>query len=81
MVTKYVLFSSSMKVYFFSLSLYYIPIIAKKIIIDRGYETSDLFLKFRLFLNKFKIPGTLFYSRYGLLPDKNLDIVIITGKV
>ena len=36
--------------------------------------------KFRLFLNKLKIPGTWFISKLGLMPHYNLDIAIVVGK-
>lgn len=37
-------------------------------------------MDFRLKLNKLKLPGALFFSKYGLVPDKNIDIVIVVGK-
>lgn len=38
-------------------------------------------MKARLWLNKFKIPGAVFFSKYGMVPDKNVDIGIVTGRV
>lgn len=46
---------------------------------NKAYNTIDKFYKFRLFLNKLKMGGTLFYSKYILPipnPDINLEIVI-----
>lgn len=37
-------------------------------------------MKFRLALNKYKIPGAVFFSKYGMIPDRNVDIAIVTGK-
>ena len=41
---------------------------------------TDFGLKFRLFLNKIKCPGVLFWGRFGMLPDYNLDIINVIGK-
>mmetsp|Transcript_13153 Transcript_13153/g.1174 ORF Transcript_13153/g.1174 Transcript_13153/m.1174 type:complete len:109 (+) Transcript_13153:351-677(+) len=46
----------------------------------KGYWTNDIFMNFRLLLNKLKFPGALFASWYGLLPHKNIDVVILIGK-
>lgn len=37
----------------------------------KTYSTIDILLNFRVWLNKFKIPGTLYYGLYGypLAPD------------
>ncbi len=38
-------------------------------------------MKFRLLLNKLKIPGNMFFSPYlGVLPDPNVDIVVLVAK-
>lgn len=37
-------------------------------------------MNFRLLLNKLKFPGAVFTSWYGLLPHKNIDVVILVGK-
>lgn len=44
------------------------------------YWTSDFMLKFRLLLNKLKLPAALFWGRFGLLPDYDLDIYTVIGK-
>lgn len=44
------------------------------------YWTSDIGLKFRLLLNKLKLPAALFWGRFGWLPDYNLDIITVIGK-
>jgi len=33
------------------------------------FHTFDHFKSFRLWLNKFKLPGVVYWSKYGLLPD------------
>jgi 2-acylglycerol O-acyltransferase 2 len=37
------------------------------------------FRSFRLWLNKYNIPGTLFIGKYLFLPDNNIDINIVVG--
>jgi len=37
-------------------------------------------MKFRLFLNKMKLPGFFFLSKYGAVPDRNIDTSIVIGK-
>lgn len=37
-------------------------------------------MNFRLKLNKYKLPGTLFFSKYFLAPNCNIDIYIVIGK-
>jgi hypothetical protein len=34
----------------------------------------------RLWLNKYKIPGIVFIGKYFLLPDNNLDLTMVVGK-
>lgn len=34
----------------------------------------------RLKLNKLKLPGVLFASWYGYIPNKNINIKIVVGK-
>jgi len=38
------------------------------------------FEKFRLFLNKLKIPGTWFISKLGLMPHYDVDLTVVVGK-
>lgn len=51
-----------------------------------SFNENKLFLnftgleKFRLFLNKLKIPGTWFISKLGFMPHNDLDITIVVGK-
>jgi hypothetical protein len=35
---------------------------------------------FRLWLNKFNIPGTLFIGKYLFLPDNDIDFTVVIGK-
>ena len=35
---------------------------------------------FRLWLNKFKIPATLFIGKYLFLPDNDIDVTVVVGK-
>ena len=44
------------------------------------FQTTDFALSFRLLINKIKVPGALFWSRFGLLPDYNLDVTTVIGK-
>lgn len=43
------------------------------------YWTFPYFLKFRLFLNSFNIPGVAFFAN-GPLPFANVDIAVVVGK-
>ncbi len=36
---------------------------------DKLYWVFEPLLQFRLLLNKFKLPGVLFFSKLGILPD------------
>jgi hypothetical protein len=44
------------------------------------FKTTDFALKFRLLLNKLKMPAAAFFGRFGMFPDHNLDIYTIIGK-
>lgn len=47
---------------------------------NKAYHTIDRFYKFRLLLNKYKLGGTLFYSKYlPLFPDHNIAIQIVVA--
>ena len=35
---------------------------------------------FRLWLNKFNIPATLFIGKYLFLPDNNIDVTVVVGR-
>lgn len=39
-----------------------------------------MFMNLRLYLNKYKAPGALFFSKYGLIPHKRCEIVLVVGK-
>jgi hypothetical protein len=43
------------------------------------YQTVDRFRALRLFVNKFKMPGVIHYSRFGVLPDPEFDVTIVVG--
>ncbi|KRX00568.1 hypothetical protein PPERSA_12787 [Pseudocohnilembus persalinus] len=47
---------------------------------NKLYYTFDYFLNFRMFLNKLKIPGILFLSKLGLMPDNNIHLHPVIGK-
>jgi len=47
---------------------------------NKVYNTINAFEGFRLWLNKFKFPGTIFYGKYGWLPRSDLEIVTVIGK-
>lgn len=47
----------------------------------KAYSMFEPFLKFRLFLNKIKIPGVLFWNKLtGILLPPWLDLHVIIGK-
>lgn len=37
-------------------------------------------MKFRLWLNKYKVPGTFFISKFVLMPERNVDMRTVVGK-
>ena len=41
---------------------------------------SDLFMNFRLKLNKLKIPGPLFFNPFLIFPNFQLKIFVVYGK-
>lgn len=47
---------------------------------NKVYTTINILEEFRLWLNKFKIPGTLFYWKYGWLPRTDVELTIVVGK-
>lgn len=47
---------------------------------NKCYKTTDKFMKFRLFLNKFKIFGTFVWSKFGLIPEPHANIYMVIGK-
>lgn len=36
---------------------------------NKCFKTSDLFMNYRIMLNRIKFPGTLFWSKYLIYPD------------
>lgn len=48
---------------------------------NKIYSTITYFEKLRLWLNKFKLPGTIFYGgKFFILPRYDLEIVTVIGK-
>lgn len=47
---------------------------------EKTYNTVNILEGFRLFLAKWKIPPVIFYSKYGFMPDPNIDIKVVVGK-
>ena len=48
---------------------------------NKLYYTYDKFIKLRLFLTKYKIPGTLFWSNSILFwPNQNVTLFTVVGK-
>ena len=47
---------------------------------NNTYYTINAFEGFRLFLNKYKIPGTLFYGKFIWLPRHDIEILTVVGK-
>lgn len=47
----------------------------------QGFWTFKPLLSLRLFLNKLKIPGVLFWNKFsGLILPTNLDITVVKGR-
>jgi len=44
------------------------------------YYTFNYFERLRLFLNKLKMPGCIFYSKYIFFPNYNIDLCSVIGK-
>jgi 2-acylglycerol O-acyltransferase 2 len=36
--------------------------------------------RFAMWLNKFNIPATVFFGKYGLLPDDDIDLRVVVGE-
>ncbi|KAL4445170.1 hypothetical protein ABPG74_021983 [Tetrahymena malaccensis] len=47
---------------------------------NRIYNYFDKYENFRLFLNKFKLVGVIFWSKLGMLPEFNHEIHTVVGK-
>jgi len=47
---------------------------------NKVYNTINILEGFRLWLNKLKIPGTLFYGKYGWLPRTDVELITVIGK-
>jgi len=47
---------------------------------NKIYSTFNYLESFRLWLNKFKCPGTIFCGKYGLWPRYDIEIVTVIGK-
>lgn len=43
------------------------------------YKTVTYGLKFRIWLNKFKIPTVFFWSCYGFAPYNDIDLTTVYG--
>lgn len=46
---------------------------------SQTFAVFERALKFRLFLNKFKMPGVLFFSKYGIFPNPNIRMNTVLG--
>lgn len=46
----------------------------------KAFKTFDYLTKFRLFLNKFKMPGVLFTSNYGLFFPPDVELITLIGR-
>jgi len=47
---------------------------------NKIFNTINILEGFRLWLNKFKIPGTICYSKYGMLPNPHVELITYIGK-
>lgn len=46
----------------------------------KAYKTTDFLLDWRILLNKLKLPGTLYWSKYGLVPERHVHVYTVIGK-
>ena len=44
------------------------------------FNTLDCFTRFRLFLNKFKMPAVIFWSRFGPFMPSKVEIITVIGR-
>ncbi|KAM3147411.1 hypothetical protein pb186bvf_000662 [Paramecium bursaria] len=44
------------------------------------FQTFDKFMNFRLWLNKIKMPGTIFWSRFLSIPEPHNSVVTVCGQ-
>jgi len=47
---------------------------------EQTYWALQSFRKFRLWFNKHKLPGVIFFGKYGILPNDDAELVIVVGK-
>ena len=47
---------------------------------NRVYNTVERFESFRLLLNKLKLVGVIFWSRFGIFPESRTKINSVVGK-
>jgi len=47
---------------------------------NKIYYTFPYFERLRLFFNKLKIPGVIFYSKFLFFPNYDLDLFVVIGK-
>lgn len=47
---------------------------------NKIFYTINLFEKFRLFLNRYKIPGVFFYGKYLFMPNPDINLMTVVGK-
>lgn len=47
---------------------------------NKCYTILESFLNLRLYLNKFKIPGVIFFSKLGILPKREVALHTVVGK-
>lgn len=43
-------------------------------------STFDYFINFRLLMNKIKMPGTIFWGRYGIFYPPNIEATTVISK-
>ena len=47
---------------------------------NNNFNTNDIGLNFRLFLNKLKLPGIFYYNLWGIIPSPDKKIQVVIGK-
>jgi hypothetical protein len=49
---------------------------------NKLFKTVDCFYGLRLFLNKGKIPGVVYFGKYGFpfVPDSNVELKVVIGE-
>ena len=47
---------------------------------NKIFNTINIFEGFRLWINKFKIPGAIFFGKYLYMPRNDIELITVIGK-